>query len=47
MKRLRHTYHYSVRRVKKNKINIQKQRLAYYFSDKQILEKCFLSKLSQ
>ena len=24
----RHTYHYSVRRVKKNKINIQKQRLA-------------------
>ena len=28
MKRSRHTYHYSVRRVKKNKINIQKQRLA-------------------
>ena len=28
MKRSWHTYHYSVRRVKKNKINIQKQRLA-------------------
>ena len=27
MKRSRHTYHYSVRRVKKNKMNIQKQRL--------------------
>ena len=28
MKCSRHTYHYSVRRVKKHKINIQKQRLA-------------------
>ena len=33
IKRSRHTYHYSVRRVKKNKINIQKQRLADSFSD--------------
>ena len=33
MKRSRHTYHYSVRCVKNNKINIQKQRLADSFSD--------------
>ena len=33
MKRSRHTYHYSVQRVKKNKINAQKQRLADSFYD--------------
>ena len=33
IKRLRQTYHYSVRCVKKNKNNIQKQRLADSFSD--------------
>ena len=27
MKRARHSYHYAVRRLKKDKINIQKQRL--------------------
>ena len=43
MKRSRHVYHYSVPRVKKNKINIQKQRLADSFSDKtKIFGKMFL-----
>ena len=33
MKRSRHTSHYSVQRVKKNKINAQKQRFADSFYD--------------
>lgn len=33
MKRTRHVYHYSVRRLRKNKTNIQKQRLADSVSD--------------
>ena len=33
MKRTRHQYHYAVRRCKKNRINIQKQKLADNISD--------------
>ena len=33
MKRTRHQYHYAVRRCKKNRINIQKQKLAENISD--------------
>ena len=31
MKRTRHTYHYTVRRLKRNKVNIQKNKLAAKF----------------
>ena len=33
MKRTRHSYHYAVRRLKKDKINIQKQRLTENLSN--------------